>query len=240
MDLLVMQSSPPRLDDAILVLETCHKLDPYNGSISEWIEQLQRGKSAPTAARADQAGLRPDSDRPSPKATPTRPRKCWSNCSTTPAPDPDTLMGVARICGMGDLANSEKAIVRLTQIMPDNPEAWYNLANRPSLPRQKFRGHRLAQKVTEHQCRANEQRPEGAQLARAHVPGPRLWLRCVKRPSSRPLSAPSPEIRLIGRVICKNQNHVGKTFCSDYRSRLREPGKFMEQFHSKTLGRATV
>ena len=42
MDLLLTQN---RIDDAIAILQTCHKLDPYNGQISDWIDQLSHGKS---------------------------------------------------------------------------------------------------------------------------------------------------------------------------------------------------
>ncbi|HEX4120571.1 MAG TPA: DUF2723 domain-containing protein [Verrucomicrobiae bacterium] len=43
MDLL-LNEVPQRLDDAILVLETCHKMDPYNSQVSDWIDQLKRSK----------------------------------------------------------------------------------------------------------------------------------------------------------------------------------------------------
>jgi hypothetical protein len=47
MNLLLNQAPGPRVDDAILVLETCHKLDPYNDQISYYIEQLKKSKTAP-------------------------------------------------------------------------------------------------------------------------------------------------------------------------------------------------
>jgi tetratricopeptide (TPR) repeat protein len=43
MDLLLTQN---RVDDALAILQTCHKLDPYNGQITDWIDQLTRGKSS--------------------------------------------------------------------------------------------------------------------------------------------------------------------------------------------------
>ncbi|HEY3853446.1 MAG TPA: DUF2723 domain-containing protein [Verrucomicrobiae bacterium] len=41
MDLLLTQN---RIDEAIRVLQTCHKLDPYNGQISDWIDQLSHSR----------------------------------------------------------------------------------------------------------------------------------------------------------------------------------------------------
>jgi transposase-like protein len=41
MDLLLSQN---RVDEALLILRTCHKLDPYNSQISDWIDQLSRDK----------------------------------------------------------------------------------------------------------------------------------------------------------------------------------------------------
>ena len=38
--LCVLSQPSPRIDDAILILETCHKLDPYNGQITDWIDQF--------------------------------------------------------------------------------------------------------------------------------------------------------------------------------------------------------
>jgi hypothetical protein len=41
MDLLLTQN---RIDDAIMILQVCHELDPYNGQITEWIDQLSHGR----------------------------------------------------------------------------------------------------------------------------------------------------------------------------------------------------
>jgi thioredoxin-like negative regulator of GroEL len=49
MDLLLTQN---RVDDALAVLKTCQKLDPYNGQISDWVEQLSHGR--PGGSPADQ------------------------------------------------------------------------------------------------------------------------------------------------------------------------------------------
>ena len=43
MDLLLNAN---RIDDALLVLKTCHKLDPYNDQINSWINQLEHSKTS--------------------------------------------------------------------------------------------------------------------------------------------------------------------------------------------------
>jgi hypothetical protein len=47
MNLLLNQAPGPRVDDAILLLETCHKLDPYSEQISFYLEQLKKSKTTP-------------------------------------------------------------------------------------------------------------------------------------------------------------------------------------------------
>ena len=47
MNLLLNQGQAPRVDDAILILDTCHKLDPYSEQISYYLEQLKKSKTAP-------------------------------------------------------------------------------------------------------------------------------------------------------------------------------------------------
>ncbi|HEY3912935.1 MAG TPA: DUF2723 domain-containing protein [Verrucomicrobiae bacterium] len=42
MDLLLQQN---RIDDALAILKTCLKLDPYNSQISDWVDQLTRSKT---------------------------------------------------------------------------------------------------------------------------------------------------------------------------------------------------
>jgi hypothetical protein len=41
-NLLAYQSTPPRTGDAILILETCHKLDPDNSYISDVMARLKQ------------------------------------------------------------------------------------------------------------------------------------------------------------------------------------------------------
>jgi tetratricopeptide (TPR) repeat protein len=127
-DLLVVQSSPPRVEDAILVLKTCHKLDPYNTQITDSINQLEKSKSTP--ALGDQI-----------KQYFSRVQATIANGHTNEASqmlaqilgfagsDPNTVMNAAECYArMGDLPNSEKMVGRLTELMPGKCEPWYNLA----------------------------------------------------------------------------------------------------------------
>jgi len=50
MNLLLNQPTGPRLDDALLLLETCHKLDPYNEQIIYYLDVLRKNKTAPSGA----------------------------------------------------------------------------------------------------------------------------------------------------------------------------------------------
>jgi hypothetical protein len=127
MDLLLSQPTP-RIDDAILLLETCHKLDPYNGQITDWIDQLKRSKTGAPAAEQIKAAL-------------SQMQKALAEGNTNNAvtildqllnfggADPNTLMTVAdAYLRLRDMAKSEQAITRLTQILPDRSDPWYNLA----------------------------------------------------------------------------------------------------------------
>ena len=126
MDLLLNQPSP-RIDDAIRILETCHKLDPYNGQISEWIDQLQRSKSnSPAAEQIKQALAQVQQDMAQGQTNAAE--QVLDKLLTFGGADPGTLMSVAgEYLNLHNMAKSEQAIARLTQIQPANSQAWYNL-----------------------------------------------------------------------------------------------------------------
>jgi tetratricopeptide (TPR) repeat protein len=130
MDLLLSQPTP-RIDDAILILETCHKLDPYNGQVSDWIDQLKRSKSGMTApAVADQIkdALAQVQQLLAQGQTNTAEQILEQLLNFTGS-DANTLMSVADAYSrLHAMAKSEQAILRLTQIQPNMSQAWYNLA----------------------------------------------------------------------------------------------------------------
>jgi tetratricopeptide (TPR) repeat protein len=116
-----------RIDDALLVLKTCHKLDPYNGQISDWSNQLERGK---TSAGADQMSQFFAQIQRAMEARQTNVAgQMLDQLLRYPAVDPNTMMNVgAMYLRLGDLAKSEEAFQRLTQMVPDSSGLWYNLA----------------------------------------------------------------------------------------------------------------
>jgi tetratricopeptide (TPR) repeat protein len=112
-----------RVDDALLVLKTCHKLDPYSGQISDLIAQLEHSRSDQVtqffanSQRALQAGQ-----------TNTA-AQMLNQLLSFPTVEPDIMVGVATMyLRLGDLAKSEEAFQRLAQMLPNSSEPWYNLA----------------------------------------------------------------------------------------------------------------
>jgi tetratricopeptide (TPR) repeat protein len=119
--------SAGRIDDALLVLKTCHKLDPYNGQIDDWINQLERGK---TSAGADQINQFLAQIQRAIEARQTNAAgQMLDQLLHFPAADPNIMMTVAAMyLRIGDLAKTEEAFQRLTQMVPDSSGPWYNLA----------------------------------------------------------------------------------------------------------------
>jgi tetratricopeptide (TPR) repeat protein len=115
--------SANRVDDALMVLKTCHKLDPYNGQISEWIEQVSH-------SRGDQVGQYLTRIQGAIAANQTNDAgKMLDQLLGSPAVDANGMMSVAALyMRIGDLAKSEQAFQKLTQLVPGAPEVWYNLA----------------------------------------------------------------------------------------------------------------
>jgi tetratricopeptide (TPR) repeat protein len=130
MDLLLSQAAP-RIDDAILVLETCHKLDPYNGQITEWIDQLRRSKTgmpAPAVADKIQSALAGVQQALAQGQT-NQAEQILDQLLTFSGTDANTMMTVASAyLSLRDFAKSEQAVQRLTQMLPEHSDSWYNLA----------------------------------------------------------------------------------------------------------------
>ena len=122
-----------RIDDAIAVLNTCQKLDPYNNQINELVSELVRSKQQGGAGPGQQAltleqALEEVRTALSQKQTNVA-VQMLGQLLHFPQADPTTLMGVADLyLKMGDMVNSEAALVRLTQVAPNASEGWYNLA----------------------------------------------------------------------------------------------------------------
>ncbi len=181
MNLLLGQN---RVDDSILLLQTCHKLDPYNDQVSYYLEQLKKSKAAGPAndqikqafaqvqqaialgqtnaaaqlldqlsgvAGADPGMLLSVADgylrahnitkcaqamaRVAQIQQPISPEQAKAaeqildQLLSAPEADAGLMMSVANgYLHLHDLAKSEQAVVRLTQIQPNASQPWYNLA----------------------------------------------------------------------------------------------------------------
>jgi tetratricopeptide (TPR) repeat protein len=125
MNLLLSQN---RIDDAILVLETCQKLDPYNPQISETENQLKRSKNAaPASEQIKQAFAQIQEDVK--KGQTNAAEQILDQLLNYPGADPDILRNVANgYLGLRNFAKSEEAILRISQLLPDRSDSWYNLA----------------------------------------------------------------------------------------------------------------
>ena len=112
-----------RVDDALLVLKTCHKLDPYNEQINGLITQLEHGRGEQVgqffanAQRALEAGQT------------NAALQMLDQLLHFPSVEPGIMMGVASsYLRVGNLVKCEEAFQRLVQMLPNSSEVWYNLA----------------------------------------------------------------------------------------------------------------
>jgi predicted Zn-dependent protease len=118
-----------RIDDVLLVLKTCHKLDPYNDQINNWIDQLEHNKNSAGGGEDQVRRFFTQIQRAIEAKQTNVAGQMLDQLLRYPAVDPNTMMGVADLyLRIGDFAKSEEAIKRLTQMAPASSEPWYNLA----------------------------------------------------------------------------------------------------------------
>jgi tetratricopeptide (TPR) repeat protein len=118
-----------RIDDALLILKTCHKLDPYNDQINGTIDQLEHSKNSSGGGGDQVAQFFAQIQRAFDAKQTNDAAKMLDQLLHYPAIDPNTMVGVANMyLRLGDLAKSEEAIKRLTEMAPKSAEPWYNLA----------------------------------------------------------------------------------------------------------------
>ena len=116
-----------RIDETLMVLRTCQKLDPYNGMITDWINQLEHSKASGGAVQAGQ--FLAQIQRAVEAGQTNGARQMLEQLLHFSGADPGLMMGVASLyLRLGDLAGSEAAFQRLTQLAPDMSGAWYDLA----------------------------------------------------------------------------------------------------------------
>ncbi len=118
-----------RLDDAILIVKTCKKLDPENGSIDSLLTQVEGMKKGganarPTPAQSSFAeAVRLIQNKQTNEAV-----QALNQILSNPNSDAQTMMGVAQaFVQLGMVTGAELAVQKLVTLTPDNPEAWYNL-----------------------------------------------------------------------------------------------------------------
>ncbi len=135
-----------RFDDALMIAETCHKLDPENGQITDLVTRLRSAKGQPNALLQIQkeiadleAGL---------KAKPTdfsnafllaskymavqqeaRAFEILDNIVDSPGvPAPAVYSVVQAYVQMQNLPKVTATLSKYVKLAPDQPDAWYNLA----------------------------------------------------------------------------------------------------------------
>ncbi|MDB6015713.1 MAG: hypothetical protein JWR19_202 [Pedosphaera sp.] len=140
-----------RFDDAILVANTCLKLDPNNGAVKDLVAQLDNIKKhggGPTVATPaqNQANLvqlekevkdNPDNFQAAftlanvygQMQQPEKVLQLLDQVLANPKVTVEAVLYVAKIqASMGNYPKLEVALEKLTQLDPASPEAWYDLA----------------------------------------------------------------------------------------------------------------
>jgi tetratricopeptide (TPR) repeat protein len=135
-----------RLDDALLIAQTCLKLDPYNGSILGLVSNLQSIKSQQTANPQPRSDLQFMAEEL--KRNPTnlqmavemargylqlqqtgRASQILDGILAQPTVPASAIVRAAQLYGqMGAWQKLETSLERLVKISPESPEAWYDLA----------------------------------------------------------------------------------------------------------------
>ncbi|MEO5804626.1 MAG: DUF2723 domain-containing protein [Verrucomicrobiota bacterium] len=121
--------STSRIDDAIAIVKTCQKLDPYNPQIDNLLSQVEGMKKGAAPARASQSqssfseAVKLMQNKQTNEAV-----QILNQLLANPATDPTALMGIAQLyVQIGMVSGAEMAVQKLVALTPDNAEAWYNL-----------------------------------------------------------------------------------------------------------------
>lgn len=132
-----------KVDDAILVANTCAKLDPNNGGVAAMVKNLndfktQRSQSAPNLQQMEkQVHDNPNDIQAAYTLTQNymqmqqrdKAMEVLDQILSNPKVNQQTLMFLAQAYSqLGNPAKLEQALEKLTQLTPDSPEAWHDLA----------------------------------------------------------------------------------------------------------------
>jgi tetratricopeptide (TPR) repeat protein len=143
-----------RVDDAILVAETCHKLDPNNGQVENMLEQLQAYKRSlsgggPAAPAPGQAQTTLEDLEKKVRDHPDSFQDAFNLAGAyaqlqqrdkavavldkvlaNPKLSAQSLIALAQAYAqLGNISQLEATAERLVQLEPDSPEAWFQLAD---------------------------------------------------------------------------------------------------------------
>jgi tetratricopeptide (TPR) repeat protein len=132
-----------KVDDAILVANTCAKLDPNNGGVAEMVKNLnnfknQRNQSAPNVLQMEkQIRDNPNDVQAAYALTQNymqmqqreKAMEVLDQMLSSPKVNQQTIMFLAQAYSqLGNPPKLEQTLEKLTQITPDSPEAWHDLA----------------------------------------------------------------------------------------------------------------
>jgi len=136
-----------RVDDALLLTETCLKLDPYNGQVIGLVNNLQSIKNQMSMqpiqprndlqAMEDEVHKNPNNYQAAVQLAGVyaqmqqtgRAVELLDDVLTNPVVTPNAVVRAAQLFSQfGDWSKLEISLEKLTKVSPESPEAWYDLA----------------------------------------------------------------------------------------------------------------
>src|SRR6185369_2359177 len=137
-----------RVDDALLLAQTCLKLDPYNTQVIGLVGNLQGIKTQMSSMQAvqprndlqameDELRKNPNNSQAAVQLAGIyvqmqqtgRAAQLLDTVLSNSAAPPNAVVRAAQIYNqLGDFPKLERALEKLTQVSPESPEAWYDLA----------------------------------------------------------------------------------------------------------------